>query len=151
VTLTFSFRRFRVNHPLATLAGRAERPRPVIPVTLIGPVNARLLPCLLDTGSDDTLFPENLAGALGVDLTDAPTITGAGVGMVSLSVRVSEVTLRLANNHERRQWKALVGFTSSPLRQPLLGYAGFLQFFTTCFLGDRERVELTVNASYPGT
>ena len=43
-----------------------------------------------------------------------------------------------------------VGFTSAPLRQPLLGYAGFLQFFTATFHGDREEVELAVNAAYPG-
>ena len=35
--------------------------------------------------------------------------------------------------------------------RPLIGFAGFLQFFTATFHGDREQVELTVNALYPGT
>ena len=48
-------------------------------------------------------------------------------------------------------WKAWVGFTSAPLRQPLLGYAGFLQFFDATFFGQREEVELAVNSAYSGT
>jgi hypothetical protein len=31
------------------------------------------------------------------------------------------------------------------------GFAGFFQFFTATFDGDREHVELTVNALYPET
>jgi hypothetical protein len=33
----------------------------------------------------------------------------------------------------------------------LLGFAGFLQFFTATFRGDREEVELAVNVLYPGS
>jgi hypothetical protein len=36
-------------------------------------------------------------------------------------------------------------------RYALLGFAGFLQYFTATFFGDLEEVELTVNAAYPGT
>jgi hypothetical protein len=32
-----------------------------------------------------------------------------------------------------------------------LGFAGFLQYFTATLHGDREQVELAVNALYPGT
>ena len=44
-----------------------------------------------------------------------------------------------------------VGFTSAPLRRALLGFAGFLPFYSAHFHGDREEVELTVNTLYPGT
>jgi hypothetical protein len=71
--------------------------------------------------------------------------------MTPYTVRLAEVTLRLAGNNEQREWKAWVGFTAAPLRQPLLGYAGFLQFFTATFHGDREEVELAVNVTYAGT
>jgi hypothetical protein len=37
------------------------------------------------------------------------------------------------------------------MQQPILGFAGFLQYFTATFIGDREEVELTVNSLYPGT
>lgn len=35
-----------------------------------------------------------------------------------------------------------VGF-SPAISRPLFGFAGFLQFFTATFHGDREQVELT--------
>jgi hypothetical protein len=44
-----------------------------------------------------------------------------------------------------------VAFTSAPLRRPLLGFAGFLEFFTSTFYGDLEQVDLTINSRYPGT
>jgi hypothetical protein len=61
------------------------------------------------------------------------------------------VTLRVADNQEWREWQAWVGFTSTKLRHPLLGFAGFLQYFTATLHGDREELELTVNSLYAGT
>ena len=43
------------------------------------------------------------------------------------------------------------GLPPVKLQRPLLGFAGFLQFFTATFHGDREEVELTVNSLYAGT
>jgi hypothetical protein len=71
--------------------------------------------------------------------------------LVSAPVRYATVTLRLTDGIERREWTAWVGFTRAPLRRPLLGFAGFLQFFTATFHGDREEVELAVNSLYRGT
>jgi predicted aspartyl protease len=151
MSMVFPYRRFRVKHPLPTLGGRTERPRPVIGVSIIGPSDSRLLVALLDTGADDTVFPEALAAKIGIDLTQAPTVEAAGVGLTPVKVRLAEVTLRIAGNSERRQWRAMVAFSPAAMRQPLLGYAGFLQYFTATFHGDREEVELVVNPSYPGT
>jgi predicted aspartyl protease len=151
VSVTLPYQLFRVRNPLIQLGGQADRPRPVITVTLIGPEGSRVQDALLDTGADDTVFPETLAGALGIDLTNAPTIHGAGVGLIPYVVRLAEVTLCIADNQERREWRAWICFTSAPLRQPLLGYAGYLQFFDATFLGQRQVVERTVNSSYPGT
>jgi hypothetical protein len=106
---------------------------------------------LLDTGSDDTVFPERVAARIGVDLTTAPTGEASGVGGGKALLRYAEVTLRLSDGREHRQWTARVGFTSALLRRPLFGFAGFLQFFTACFHGDREEVELTINGLYQGT
>jgi predicted aspartyl protease len=106
---------------------------------------------LLDTGADDTAFPDWMAAKIGVNLTNAITATGAGVGMQALRLRYAQVTLRIAGRQERREWQAWVGFTFARLRQPLLGFAGFLQFFTATFFGVREEVELAVNSLYPGT
>jgi len=124
-----------------------------VPVTLIGPSDSRLRQALLDPGADDTVFPESLAAVIGVDLSHAPGGTGAGVGASKSNVplRYAQVTLRLESQGERSEWLGWVGFTPAPLRRPLLGFAGCLQFFTATFYGDGEQVELDANALYPGT
>lgn len=151
MSLRFPFRSFRVPHPLISLQGRTVRPRPIIPVTLLGPVAAVARDCLLDSGSDDTVFPESVAIAAGIDLSNAPTSSASGVGLQALTLRFTEVTLRIADRHEQREWSAWVGFTAARLRQPLLGFAGFLQWFDVLIRGEKEEVELTVNGAYPGS
>jgi hypothetical protein len=106
---------------------------------------------LLDTGSDDTVLPIFVATQIGLDLSAAPLGSVSGVGMVAAPLRLAEVTLRIASNTEQREWRAWVAFTSARLRRSLLGYAGFLQFFTATFRGDLEEVKLEVNSLYHGT
>jgi predicted aspartyl protease len=140
-----------MRRPIPSLGGRQDRPQPVIPVSVIGPKGTHLGDCLLDTGADDTVFPESVADKLGIDLTNAPVGEASGVGLVTARIRYALVTLRVATGQERREWPAWVAFTSAPMKRPLLGFAGFLQFFTAKFEGDREEVELIVNSLYPGT
>jgi hypothetical protein len=106
---------------------------------------------LVDTGADDTVFHQDVAVAIGIDLSRAPIGEGGGVGMAKFPVRYAEVTLRLTNGSERREWRTWVAFTSAPLRNALLGFAGCLQYFTATFYGDREEIDLAINAQYPGT
>ena len=56
----------------------------------------------------------------------------------------------MALGNDRCEWRAWVGFTPPRWPWALLGFAGFLQFFTATFHGDREEVELTANALLPG-
>ncbi len=127
------------------------RPRPVVLVSVVGPAATVVQDALLDTGADDTVFPEALARKLGVDLTNAPIGEASGVGGAPLPVRYAAVELRLTDGREFRRWPALVGFTAARLKQPLLGFAGCLQFFGAHFRGDREEVELETNTLYPGS
>lgn len=150
MTLRFAYHRFRVARPLASLQGRMDRPRPYVTVTILGPTDSAVETALLDTGADDTVFPESVASAIGIDLSNAPHGMSGGMGGGSGLLRFAQVTLRIADNKERREWQAWVGFTSAPLRHSLLGFAGFLQYFTAVFHGEREEVELTVNGIYPG-
>jgi hypothetical protein len=150
--LRFRYKPVRVNHAVVPLGGRWVRPRPLITVSLIGPADTRALEAMLDTGSDDTVFPERFAAWIGLDLADASAGMGAGVGPTShLPLRYAQVSLRITDGVETREWSAWVGFTPAKLARPLLGFAGFLQFFGAFFHGDREEVELTVNSLYPGT
>ena len=75
----------------------------------------------------------------------------AGVGGAAYRLCYAQVTMRVSDGVEFRSWPAWVGFTNAPLNQPILGYAGFLQFFDATFRGHAEEVELAVNPSYPGT
>jgi hypothetical protein len=151
MSLRYRYRLQTVNHPVCSLGGRWVRPRPILTVGLIGPTGSQPLDALLDTGSDDTLFPQSLAAPLGLDLTNAPSGSGLGIGTGSVSVRYAEVTLRITDGQEFREWPAWVGFTRATPPLPILGFAGFLQYFTATFRGEREEVELAVNALYPGT
>jgi hypothetical protein len=150
VSLIFRYVPFPTKLPLWPLHGRSERPRPVILVSIIGPGGTATERGQLDPGADDTVFPENVAAAIGIDLTNAPAGTAAGVGQVRATQPYAEVLLRLIDGREYREWPARVRFTAAPLHRPLFSFAGFLQFFTATFYGDLEQVELTVNSSYPG-
>jgi len=151
MSLRFPYLQVARGGPIVSLGGKVHRPRPVIGVTILGPAGAVPYDGLLDTGSDDVLFPEAVAAFIGIDLTNAPQGTMSAFGHRSIPVRYAEATLRIADNQERREWRAWVGFAPVVRRYALLGFAGFLQYFTATFHGDREEVELTVNGQYPGT
>jgi hypothetical protein len=151
MTMRFHYRHYTVSQPVITLGGATVRPKPGIPVSVIGPAGTVCKDSLLDSGADDTIFPESVAVALGIDLSQAPTGTASGVGKQPYPVRYARVPLRVSDGQEQREWAAWVAFTPAPLHRPLMGYAGFLQFFGATFLGDVEVVELTVNSTYHGT
>ena len=105
---------------------------------------------MLDTGADDTVFTMAEAQLLGLDLSQAPQYTVTGVGSPPYVLAYAQITLRLTDGKEFREWPAWVGFTSAQMAHPMLGFAGCLQFFDALFHGEREEVELTVNGLYPG-
>lgn len=149
--MRFPYHLTRVRHPARGLGGRWVRPQPLIHVSLVGPTDTRPVLGILDTAADDTVFPEYVAARIGIDLTGAPTGAASGMGGVPALLRYAQVHLRVSGGGEFREWPAWVGFTSLPLRYPMLGFAGFLQSFTATFYGDREEVKLAVNRLYPGT
>jgi hypothetical protein len=151
MSLTFPYHLEQTSQPVVSLDGRTERPRPVVTVGLIGTTGTWPVRTLLDTGADDCIFPADIASRIGVDLTNAPTQTIRHIAGAVSQVQFVRIQLRLSNGQEFREWPAWVGFTSSKMRFPVLGYSGCLQYFTTTFHGDREQVELTINGRYPGT
>ena len=151
MSLFFRYRVKQVNQPVPTLGGRWSRPRPLVVVSLIGASKTIVTDGLLDTGADDTVFPEHLAAPQGIDLSNALIGYIRTATLARVPVRYAQVRLRITDGVEQLEWPAWVGFTPARLNQPLLGFAGFLQFFTAPFHGDREQIELTVNGLYPGT
>ena len=152
MTMTFRYVQVPMVRPIPSLPGRPTRPRTILGVTVYSASAAWFFDALLDTGADDTVFSDQLASRLGIDLTHAEVGTAQGVGGQLVAVRYAPVKLRVADGYEQREWTAIVGF--APLGQnalPVLGFAGFLQYFTATFYGDREIVELTVNSHYRGS
>jgi predicted aspartyl protease len=124
----------------------------MIIVAIIGPSGTIVEKALVDTGADDTVFSDVVATRIGIDLTNAPSGIAAGVGPNAAAlVRYAEVKLRISDGKEFREWPARVGFTSAQIHRPLLGFAGFLQFFTSIFDGNSESLVLTINSTYAGT
>lgn len=141
-----------VKTAVPSLGGSLTRPRPIIAVRVIGPTGTQLIDGLLDSGSDETVFEEWMALLIGVDLAQASHRDIGLVGRVQpVRVKYISVALRITDgSQETYEWSAVVGFTQTRLRYPLLGYAGFLQFFDAEFRGHDCDVILTPNAAFPG-
>ncbi len=141
----------RASTPQPSLGGSLWRPRPIIAVRVIGPSTDRLIDGLLDTGADDTIVPEWVAALVGVDLAQAEERQIGLAGRKPVRCRYASVRLWITDgSHETYAWPAVVGFVAVPLQRPLLGYAGFLQYFGAEFRGADREVILTPNRSFPG-
>jgi hypothetical protein len=139
--------------PIPSLGGSRTRHRPIVAVRLTGPSGTWLIDGLADSGSDETVFEEWIAGVLGLDLTHASYRDIGLVGRVKpVRCKYVSVQLRITDGtQEVCECPALVGFTATRLRYPLLGHAGFLQFFNSDFRGSDLDLILTPNSSFPGS
>jgi hypothetical protein len=126
--------------------------RPLIPVTIIGPTGKRrFFPrALLDPGADDTVFSLAIVTMLGVMLRPdgGHGLRWRGQGF---SLRFGDITLELCEGSQVWRWPAVIGFSPAPIRHPILGLAGCLQFFDARFRGEDRIIELEINRSFPGT
>ena len=115
-----------------------------------GPAGSIYRDSLLDTGSDDTVLQEMIAGLLGIDLSSAPSYIVHLAGRGPVHCRYAKVSLRISDGQEAFAWSAIIGFVPANLHNPLLGFAGFLQFFNADFRGADRQVNLTPNHTFPG-
>jgi hypothetical protein len=108
--------------------------RPFVTIRIQGPVAARRLRyALLDTGSQDTLFPAELAEPLGIVLGGTTRrIRWRGQ---PFAVELHIVELELGRDGITWRWRARVGFTTAPLAYALLGQHGCLEFLDATFRG----------------
>ena len=126
--------------------------RPLIPAIVLGPTGKQRIfaRAVLDPGADDTVFPLALAGLLGV-----PLRTHIGHGLrwrgQAYPLRFGDVELELSDGVQVCRWPAVIGFSQAPMRYPILGLSGCLQFFDASFFGEDRVVRLEVNRSFPGT
>src|SRR5438067_13846817 len=147
----FPFISIPSSRPVPSLSGRMARPRPIIPITILNAatLNGRHYRAALDTGADDTVFHENTARLLGIDLSTAIVGQAQGTTGTRVRLRYADVFLQLAGGGIVVEWRATVAFAPKAATDPLLGFAGFLQYFDTTFFGELEEVELIPNALLP--
>jgi hypothetical protein len=107
---------------------------------------------ILDTGADDTVLPDWIAAALALDLTGLEERPIGLAGRAPLSCRYAPLEIEISDGvRETYRWTAVVGFVpAASLTRPLLGHAGFLQYFDAEFRGADLEVVLLPNRSFPG-
>ncbi len=116
--------------PQPSLGGGGVRYRPITAVRVSGPGGSWILDGLLDSGSDDTVFPEWVAPMIGVDLAQAVSldIQLAGRGK-PIRYRYCSIKLRITDGkQETYEWDAIVGFVAVPMKFPLFGAVRFVEF-----------------------
>ncbi|MGE4001395.1 MAG: aspartyl protease family protein [Planctomycetaceae bacterium] len=123
--------------------------RPIIPVIIESPAGRRLIvDALVDTGSDITLFPEDVASNLGIDLTESPARPLSSALGVIADYRSAEVVLELRRGtSELFRWRTSVGFLSRQMVYSIVGTKGFFEFFALRYDASAGQLELLPNAA----
>ena len=126
--------------------------RPLVPVAIIGQVTRRRFPrALLDTGSEDTIFPAPIATMIGAQLyrrgSQKSVVRWRGT---TYPLRFGNIHLELTDGTTSWNWPAEVGFSDAPLPYVILGNNGCLEFFDVTFFGESREVELKINSAYVG-
>jgi hypothetical protein len=146
----FPYLALPTRRPVYHLGGNRVRHRPIVPIRIIQPQLSPPIDGCVDSAADDTLFPVRLAVRLGIDLAGAPQGEVRPVGHGPLAVKYARLTLLVTDGFESCVWDAIVGFADFPLRWPLFGQAGFLQFFDVELRGARQETVLSPNSSFQG-
>jgi hypothetical protein len=122
--------------------GAVVRWRPLAPVTIIGAggVFRDFGRAVLDPAADDTVFPLDTAQRLGIRLRPDTGHRVRWRGQLH-PLRFGDAELLLTDNASVWRWPAVVGFSPAPLRYPILGQAGCLQFIDAYFLGANRVAE----------
>lgn len=133
-------------------AGTVVRWRPLVPITIVGPATrpARFLRAVVDTGADDTIFPLDTVQLIGAVLRPDSGHRLRWRGQLH-ALRFGDVELVLDDGAEVWRWPATVAFSPAPIRYPILGVAGCLQFMDTRFRGADLIIELETNHTFPGS
>src|SRR5688572_26059420 len=82
--------------------------RPEIPVTVIGPKGLAAYIALVDTGSDNTVFPKSVADHLGIDVEKTAGPHARAYGGHRVELFAGEALLKLDDEGETLLWRTSV-------------------------------------------
>jgi predicted aspartyl protease len=125
--------------------------RPEIPIDVIGALGAESVQALVDTGSDETVFPLSLAEAIGVRLDREQIGSASAVGGHIVQLVPGRVTLEMSDGNDVIRWTTTVSFLKTAGGDDeiaLLGFSGFLEFFRAVFDSQLQELELTPNSTF---
>ncbi len=122
--------------------------RPEIPVTVSNGPDQISLVALVDTGSDHTIFPRRIARLLNIALTADEAPSASAYGGSKLDFVQGEITVHVEDENEQADFKVPVCFFEfdDPEQEiAILGFSGFLEYFTATFEGDQAILTLVPN------
>ena len=126
--------------------------RPEIPVTILGPGGSLTLIGLVDTGSDNTIFPKSVADLLQIATESESGPAANAFGGQRIQLLAGDATLQLEADEVTCSWKTVTcffKFDSPEDETVILGHAGFLDFFTATFDGKFGTLMLMPNDELP--
>jgi hypothetical protein len=137
--------------PPTLFAAVGSRPRPLVPVRVLGAKGFRDFPqALVDTGAVDSVFPDHLVDALGIVLIPSAVNQLRWRGL-NFTMRFGRVQLELTDGLSLLTWQPVVAFSTAPIPYPLLGHTGCLEYLNAQFFGSVPELILETNALFPGT
>jgi hypothetical protein len=145
------YRSRRAPSPVRSLGPAQLRYRPICAVRITGPGGNALRDGLLDSGAEDTVFPESVAPLIGLDLSQAPQYTVGLAGRGPMVCRFAQVTLWLTDGVSQAfEWETIVAFVPVMPFMPLLGQAGTLEYFDVTLRGADREMEILPNRNFAG-
>jgi hypothetical protein len=137
--------------PPSLPAGAVVRWRPLVPVDIFSPTGLvrHFGRAVLDPAADDSVFPLDTGRRLGVRFRPDSGHLLRWRGQLH-PLRFGDVELVLADAVTVCRWPTVVAFSPAPIRYPILGTSGCLQFFDARFFGADRMAELDPNRLYPG-
>jgi hypothetical protein len=118
--------------------------RPIIALHVESPGGKRILiDALVDTGSDLTLLPDDVARVLDIDLSHVPTCEiFSALGTRGL-YKPFDLILELRRIPEVSRWNASVGFLARPMAYAILGTKGFFEHFSVSYNSRLGMIDIT--------
>ena len=126
--------------------------RPEIPITIFGENGSVTCLALVDTGSDNTIFPKSVADYLDIRLEQdlGPSARSYAGHQVQLLSGIAQ--LQIETEDDRRKWSTPICFFEfdDPEEEAVvLGHSGFLEYFTATFDGKACVLSLEPNNELP--
>lgn len=127
--------------------------QPKIPIVLVGPKGEMRFNALVDTGSDQTIFPlldiEEITGVI-IDRNSKSEVQGRLEQHKEDLFLGKQCRLRLSVGEELYEFSSSIWYSDDSDSPAILGHSGFLEYFTATFDGENHVLTLDPNKIFSG-